>query len=103
MLQRLLSSIAERKANASSIGLVATRGKWKTLQYILALVIFGCLGISLWKNWNDVREYEWHFRYSFLALSFVRRKRKMYEKLTKGEIELLEEGYSQKGYRALCE
>lgn len=71
MLQRLLSSMAKRKIDFSSADLVAMKGKWKTLQYILVLVIFTCLGINLLKNWNDVRGYKWHFHYSFLAFSFL--------------------------------
>jgi len=71
VLQRLLSSMAKRKIDLSSNSLVAMKGKWKTLQYILVLVIFVCLGISLLKNWDDVREYKWHFQYSFLAFSFL--------------------------------
>lgn len=43
----------------------------RVLQLIVLAVIFSFLARSVYRNWDEVRNYEWHFNYPYLALSFV--------------------------------
>jgi len=70
VLQQLLLSV-KRRLSLFVFDLTILRRKRKTLQYVLGMVIFVCLGTSLLKNWSGLKEHQWHFRYSFLALSFL--------------------------------
>ena len=41
------------------------------LQVIIVLAIFYFMLMQVYKNWSSLKEYEWHFNYLYLILSFV--------------------------------
>jgi len=41
------------------------------LQVIIVLAIFYFMFMQIFKNWGSLKEYEWHFNYLYLILSFI--------------------------------